>query len=157
MVTFWGRPKRRTPGIWIHQCGSAEEALAARSAGAEAVIAQGVEAGGHVRGTEPALGLLTQVRSAVGVDYPVFSAGGVASAGDVTERLDAGADAVVAGTRFLMTEESRAHPAYKEKLVEADETVLTELSGWDGRLPIGSSATRPRSAGCALTRAGPPG
>ena len=129
VVTFWGRPTRRTPGIWIHQCGSAEEALAARSAGAEAVIAQGVEAGGHVRGTEPALGLLTQVRSAVGVDYPVFSAGGVASAGDVTERLDAGADAVVAGTRFLMTEESSAHPAYKEKLIEADETVLTELFG----------------------------
>src|SRR4051794_27621229 len=51
-VTFWGRPERRVPGTWIHQCGSIEEALAARAAGADAVIAQGVEAGGHVRGTE---------------------------------------------------------------------------------------------------------
>jgi len=55
VVTFWGRPRRRTSGVWIHQCGSVEEALLARSAGADAVIAQGVEAGGHVRGTEPAL------------------------------------------------------------------------------------------------------
>src|SRR3954468_782480 len=52
-VTFWGAPKRRTKGVWIHQCGSVEEARAAQSAGADAVIAQGVEAGGHVRGTTP--------------------------------------------------------------------------------------------------------
>ena len=51
VVTFWGSPKRRTAKTWIHQCGSVEEALAAREAGADAVIAQGVEAGGHVRGT----------------------------------------------------------------------------------------------------------
>ncbi|HEY8769636.1 MAG TPA: nitronate monooxygenase, partial [Thermoleophilaceae bacterium] len=55
VVTFWGSPKRRTSKLWIHQCGSVAEALAARDAGADAVIAQGVEAGGHVRGTEPAL------------------------------------------------------------------------------------------------------
>jgi nitronate monooxygenase len=54
VVTFWGRPRRRTAAVWIHQCGSVEEALAARQAGAGAVIAQGSEAGGHVRGTEPA-------------------------------------------------------------------------------------------------------
>ena len=53
VVTFWGRPRRRTSAVWIHlQCGSVEEALAARDAGADAVIAQGVEAGAHaVRGT----------------------------------------------------------------------------------------------------------
>jgi nitronate monooxygenase len=41
LVTFWGKPRRRTPGIWIHQVGSVEEAVAAREAGADAVIAQG--------------------------------------------------------------------------------------------------------------------
>src|SRR5436305_1118513 len=46
VVTFWGEPKRRTPKVWIHQCGSVQEALAARRAGADAVIAQGMEAGG---------------------------------------------------------------------------------------------------------------
>jgi NAD(P)H-dependent flavin oxidoreductase YrpB (nitropropane dioxygenase family) len=132
VVTFWGSPKRQTSKIWIHQCGSVEEALAAREAGADAVIAQGVEAGGHVRGTVPAMQLLARVRRAVPDDYPVLSAGGIADASDVRARLDAGAEAVVCGTRFLMTEESGAHPAYKARLVEARETILTELfgAGW---------------------------
>ena len=50
VVTFWGRPKRQTSKIWIHQCGSVEEALAARQAGADAVIAQGMEAGATFAG-----------------------------------------------------------------------------------------------------------
>src|SRR3989442_1391552 len=45
LVTFWGRPRRRTPKLWIHQCGSLSEARMAQEAGADAVIAQGVEAG----------------------------------------------------------------------------------------------------------------
>ena len=129
VVTFWGKPKRRTPKIWIHQCGSVEEVLAAREAGADAVIAQGVEAGGHVRGTVPALELLARVRAAVGHDYPVLSAGGIAESSDVKPRLDAGAEAVVCGTRFLMAEESGGHATYKARLIEARETVLTELFG----------------------------
>jgi nitronate monooxygenase len=60
LVTFWGRPRRRTATTWVHQCGSVEEALAAREAGADAVIAQGVEAGGHVRGALPAMELLAR-------------------------------------------------------------------------------------------------
>ncbi|MDP9269394.1 MAG: nitronate monooxygenase [Chloroflexota bacterium] len=132
VVTFWGSPKRQTSKIWIHQCGSVEEALAAREAGADAVIAQGVEAGGHVRGTVPAVQLLARVRGAVPDDYPVLSAGDVADASDVKARLDAGAEAVVCGTRFLMTEESGAHSTYKARLVEARETIVTELfgAGW---------------------------
>src|SRR5438876_2934022 len=129
LVTFWGRPRRRTSNTWIHQCGSVEEALAARAAGADAVIAQGVEAGGHVRGTIPALDLLARVRAAVGDGYPVLSAGGIAEAADVRARLDAGAEAVVCGTRFLMTEESGAHPDCKARLLDARETILTELFG----------------------------
>jgi nitronate monooxygenase len=134
VVTFWGSPRRRTPRVWIHQCGSVDEALAARAAGADAVIAQGVEAGGHVRGSVPALELLARIREALPGDYPVLSAGGVAEAADVGAHLDAGAEAVVAGTRFLMTEESGAHPVYKARLVRARETILTELfgTGWPG-------------------------
>src|SRR5206468_1745351 len=89
VVTFWGKPKRRTDGLWIHQCGSVEEAVAAQAAGADAVIAQGVEAGGHVRGTEPALDLLERVRHAVGPTYPVLLAGGIADRDDVQAALDA--------------------------------------------------------------------
>jgi NAD(P)H-dependent flavin oxidoreductase YrpB (nitropropane dioxygenase family) len=129
VVTFWGVPKRRTSKIWIHQCGSVEEARAARAAGADGVIAQGVEAGGHVRGTVPAIELLTSILRVVPNNYPVLAAGAIAAAPDVSARLDAGAEAVVCGTRFLMSEESGAHAIYKARLVDATETVLTELFG----------------------------
>jgi nitronate monooxygenase len=129
VVTFWGRPRRRTPGVWLHQCGSVEEARRARAAGADGVIVQGVEAGGHVRGTTPALQLLEEARAALPADYPLLLAGGVAGAADVRAALEAGATAAVAGTRFLLSEESRAHPAYMQRLVEAEETILTDLFG----------------------------
>jgi len=96
LVTFWGRPQRRTQTTWIHQCGSVDEALAAVGAGADGVIAQGVEAGGHVRGATPAAELLGAVRDRVPDGYPVLSAGGVADAADVSARLAAGADASAA-------------------------------------------------------------
>ncbi len=127
IVTFWGEPRRLAAGTWIHQCGSVEEAKAAAAAGADAVIAQGVEAGGHVRGTTPLLELLERTRAAVKI--PVLAAGGVVDAAGVSEVLSAGASAAVVGTRFLLSEESRAHPAYKQRCVEAEQTVLTELFG----------------------------
>jgi nitronate monooxygenase len=132
VVSFWGAPKRRVATTWIHQCGSVDEALRARAAGADAVIAQGSEAGGHVRGRLPALELLARIRAAVPRDYPVLCAGGVADASDATAMLQAEADAAVAGTRFLVSEESGAHPAYKRRLLAARETILTELfgAGW---------------------------
>ncbi len=132
VVTFWGTPKRRTGGTWLHQCGSVAEARAAWAAGADAVIVQGVEAGGHVRGTEPALELLERVRAALPVGYPLLLAGGIAEQADVSRALDAGAEGAVAGTRFLLSPESRAHPSYRERLLAADSTVLTELfgAGW---------------------------
>jgi len=132
LVTFWGRPRRRTDNAWIHQCGSVAEARAAHVAGADAVIVQGVEAGGHVRGASPALELLDRVRAALPDDYPLLLAGGVAERGDVATALAAGAEGAVAGTRFLLSEESRAHPAYRERLIAAEKTILTELfgTGW---------------------------
>ena len=129
LVTFWGRPRRRTSKVWIHQAGSVEEALAARAAGADAVIAQGAEAGGHVRGTIRSMELLSAIRGKVGPDYPVLSAGGVTDRSGTAERIEAGAAAVVSGTRFLMSEESGAHAAYKQRLIDARETVVTELFG----------------------------
>jgi NAD(P)H-dependent flavin oxidoreductase YrpB (nitropropane dioxygenase family) len=132
VVTFWGEPKRRTGGVWLHQCGSVAEARRAQAAGADGVILQGVEAGGHVRGTTPAPQLLEEARGALPADYPVLLAGGIAARDDVRAALEAGADAAVAGTRFLLSEESRAHPLYKERLLDAEETLLTELfgAGW---------------------------
>ncbi len=132
VVTFWGRPRRRTPGVWIHQCGSVEEARAAHAAGADAAILQGIEAGGHVRGSLPALELLERVRAALPAGFPLLLAGGVAERADVQRALDAGAEAAVAGTRFLLSHESRAHSDYRRRLLAAEETVLTELfgAGW---------------------------
>ena len=129
VVTFWGRPTRRVPGVWLHQCGSLLEAHTARAAGADGVIVQGIEAGGHVRGDRRALHLLEQAREELGRDYPILMAGGVADAADVRAALDAGADGAVAGTRFVMSDECGASPAYKQRLMEARETVLTELFG----------------------------
>jgi nitronate monooxygenase len=130
VVTFWGRPRRRTPGVWLHQCGSLAEARAAHRAGADGLILQGVEAGGHVRGRMPAHELLARVRAALGPDAPsLLLAGGIAERADVAAALDAGAVAAIAGTRFLLSEESRAHPDYQRRLLAANETVLTELFG----------------------------
>ena len=132
LVTFWGRPRRRTAGLWIHQCGSAREARAAHAAGADAAILQGVEAGGHVRGHAAALELLEEARSVLPPDYPLLLAGGIADREDVCRALEAGASGAVAGTRFLLSAESRAHPGYTQRLLSAEETVVTELfgAGW---------------------------
>lgn len=129
VVTFWGEPWRRTAEVWIHQCGSVEEARQAHTAGADAVIVQGVEAGGHVRGTESGLKLLAHVLAALPDGFPALLAGGIAERSDVRAALDAGATATVVGTRFLLSEESRAHPEYKRRVVAAETTVLTEQFG----------------------------
>jgi nitronate monooxygenase len=132
VVTFWGRPRRRTAGVWMHQCGSVAEAQAAHAAGADAVIVQGLEAGGHVRGRAPALELLERAIAALPTAYPVLVAGGIAEREDVVRALDADAVAAVAGTRFLLATESRAHAEYRRRLLDAERTVLTELfgAGW---------------------------
>ena len=145
IVTHWGRPRRRARGVWIHQCGSVAEARAAHAAGADGIIAQGVEAGGHTRAGHSARELFERIRSVLPAAYPVMIAGGLADAADVRTALDAGATAAVLGTRFLMTEESRAHPGYKAKLVEGRETLLTELFGFGWAAPhrvLPNAATR---------------
>jgi len=149
VVTFWGRPRRRTAGVWIHQCGSVGEARAAHAAAADALVIQGVEAGGHVRGRIAALELLAQVREALPRGYPLLLAGGIAERADVERALEAGASAAVAGTRFLLAEESRAHPAYRERLLAARTTILTELfgTGWPAPHRVVANAATERWLG----------
>lgn len=156
VVTFWGRPRRRVPGTWVHQCGSVDEARATHAAGADAAILQGVEAGGHVRGELPALALLERARAALPPDFPLLLAGGVAKSADVARALEAGAVAAVAGTRFLLSEESRAHPAYRQRLLGASETILTELfgAGWPAPHRVVANAATDRWLGD--DRRGPP-
>jgi nitronate monooxygenase len=108
------------------QVGSVDEARRAADAGCDLVIAQGVEAGGHVRGTVPLGELVPAVLRAVTV--PVVAAGGIATRADVQRAFDSGADAVRVGTRFVVAHESAAHPAYADALCAArgdDATVLT--------------------------------
>jgi nitronate monooxygenase len=145
VVTFWGRPVRRTSGIWLHQCGSVPEAKEALAAGADGVIAQGVEAGGHVRGRLALAELLEQTLSAV-PGRPVFAAGSIATAEDVRRVIAAGAAGAVAGTRFVLSEESLAHPEYKRRLADAAQTVLTELFGlgWPARHRVVPNAATER-------------
>ena len=127
IVTFWGTPRRLAGNAWIHQCGSVAEARAAAAAGADAIIAQGLEAGGHVRGTVPMADLLEQISAAVTV--PVLAAGGIVDRSDVAAALERGAVAAVVGTRFLLSYESHAHGEYKRRCLEASTTVVTELFG----------------------------
>jgi NAD(P)H-dependent flavin oxidoreductase YrpB (nitropropane dioxygenase family) len=115
------------------QAGSVREAAAAVDAGVDAVIAQGVEAGGHVRGTESVWDLLPATVDAV-APVPVLASGGIGNAEGVARALSLGAQGVSLGTRFVASEEADAHPAYKRRIVEAkaDDTVYTELFdvGW---------------------------
>jgi NAD(P)H-dependent flavin oxidoreductase YrpB (nitropropane dioxygenase family) len=108
------------------QVGSVEEARAAAGAGCDFLVAQGIEAGGHVRGRIGLLPLLDGVLDAVNV--PVLAAGGIATARAMAAALAAGADGVRVGTRFVAAAESAAHPAYQEALLRAEpeDTILTE-------------------------------
>lgn len=108
------------------QTGSVDEALAAERAGCDFIVAQGREAGGHLRGDVPLRELIERVVTAVGV--PVVAAGGLATAEAVARIVAAGADAVRIGTAFVAAAESAAHPAYQAALIRAggaDETEIT--------------------------------
>src|SRR4051812_44942169 len=113
------------------QVGTPEQARQAIDDGVDGLIAQGREAGGHPLGVEPTTSFLGKALEAAG-GRPVLAAGGIAARATAREALDAGAAAVVAGTRFLLTEECRAHPAYKQRVLGARRTLDTMLfsMGW---------------------------
>lgn len=109
------------------QVGSLVEAIAAERAGCDVVIAQGTEAGGHVRGQSSLMPLLSRVLDVVGV--PVVAAGGIATGRDVAAVLAAGAAGARVGTRFVASAESGAHPAWVAAILaaRAQDTCLTEV------------------------------
>ncbi len=136
---FWGDPAPWIPvvhqagGIVIHSVGSPEEAARAIAAGVDLLVVQGVEAGGHVRGTMPLAELTGAVkRMASGV--PFLAAGGIGNATDARRVFRLGADGVWLGTRFLASVEAGAHGDYKERLVAAKgtDTLLSTVFdfGW---------------------------
>jgi nitronate monooxygenase len=114
------------------QVGSLEEAQAAVAAGCDLIVAQGTEAGGHVRGRIGLLPLLGQVLAMV--DVPVLAAGGIGTGRALAAVLAAGAAGARVGTRFVAAAEANAHPAYVDALIAArpEDTVLTETfsAGW---------------------------
>src|SRR3989454_1309368 len=113
------------------QLGSAAEATAAERAGCDLIVAQGTEAGGHVRGKIGLLALLGEVLPSVKV--PVVAAGGIGTGRAMAAALAAGASAVRVGTRFVAAEEAGTHPPYRDKLIVAGgkDTILTEAFSAD--------------------------
>lgn len=111
---------------------SAAEASDAVEAGADAVVAQGLEAGGHVGSEVTTTALVPRVADAV--DVPVIAAGGLAGGRGIAAVLSLGADGAWLGTRFVATEEAAVAGRYRERLRESDETDtrLTTLfeKGW---------------------------
>jgi NAD(P)H-dependent flavin oxidoreductase YrpB (nitropropane dioxygenase family) len=120
------------------QLGSTEEARRAADAGVDLVVAQGVEAGGHVRGTVGLLPLIASIVEAV-PGTSVIASGGIVDGRGLAAVLAAGADGAWIGTRFVATDESEAHSDYKKRLVLAGEadTVHTEAFhiGWPPHSP----------------------
>lgn len=133
VVTFsWGidparmsRAHRAGAKVGV-QVGNAAGAALALDAGADFLIAQGVEAGGHVQSTTPLATLLPQVVAVAG-DRPVVAAGGIATTEAILRVIADGAAGAMLGTRFLASREAATHPDYKAALVAAtaEDTAFT--------------------------------
>jgi len=139
LVLFWGDPRPYVAEAHRHetkvflQVGSVEEATAAADAGVDALIVQGVEAGGHVKSRTALSSLVPAVVEAV-APVPVLAAGGIATGRGVVAALSLGAQGVSMGTRFLCSTEACVTRAYQERVVRstAEGTVYTTLFdlGW---------------------------
>jgi nitronate monooxygenase len=108
-------------GLVLHTVGSAEEARRSVASGVDVVIAQGWEAGGHVRSQVATLPLVAAVVDAV-APVPVIAAGGIGDARGVAAVLALGAQAAWLGTRFLLAQEMPIHDEYRRRLLNAVET-----------------------------------
>jgi nitronate monooxygenase len=136
---FWGDPtpyveKAKKAGIKVcDQVGSVAAAKRAQRAGVDFIIAQGVEAGGHIAGTISTMVLVPRVVDTVSPTL-VVAAGGIADGRGLAAVLALGAEGVVLGTRLIATTECNAHDVYKQKVIGATEehTVRTTLfgNGW---------------------------
>ncbi len=122
----------------LYQVGSLRDAILAQAVGADVVIVQGVEAGGHVRGHLPLSVLLPQVVETLRI--PVVASGGIADGRAMAAALAMGAHGVQCGTVFLASVESYAHDYHKQRVVsaQAGDTVHTDLFaiGWPPHSPV---------------------
>jgi len=122
----------------LHQIGSLADAEQALHAGCDVLIAQGVEAGGHVRGLRSTLSLVVDLVAIT--DVPVVACGGIATGGALIAALAAGAQAVCCGTAFLACREANAHPYHQARICDAsgDETLYTTqfFRNWPMAAPV---------------------
>lgn len=139
MVASQGGPKEhlarfRAIGTkWLHVVASVEHAKKAEAAGVDALVVDGMEAGGHPPPSE--VTTLVLVRRVVkAVKLPVVASGGVADGAGIAALLALGADAVQLGTRFIATPEASVHDNYKRAVLAADVDGSTLVAR--GRLPI---------------------
>lgn len=141
---FWSNPapfveRCHSAGIVVLiQVGSIEEARQAARAGVDVIIAQGVEAGGHIRGHIGLMSLLPPLVEAV-APRPVIAAGGIVDGRGLAAALTLGAQGVWVGTRFVASAESEGHPDYKKRLIQASQTdaICTKVFhvGWPPNSP----------------------
>lgn len=126
VFTSAGNPKTWTSwlkerGITVvHVVSSVKFALKAQEAGVDAVVAEGFEAGGHNgRDETTTLVLIPMVKERLQI--PLIAAGGIATGKGMLASMILGADGVQVGTRFVATEESSAHQAFKQVVLDASE------------------------------------
>ena len=100
--------------------------------GADAVVAEGCESGGHI-GESTTMTLVPQVVDAV--DIPVIAAGGIGDGRGIAAAFMLGAKGVQMGTRFVVTNECQVHPAYKERIIRAKD-IDTRVTGRSTGHPI---------------------
>jgi nitronate monooxygenase len=129
----WGLPSKTAVSVVRNaraklglQVGNSEGARAALDLGADYLVCQGTEAGGHVQSSTPLYELLPAILDEAG-KTPVVVAGGIATGQMIRKALLAGASGAVLGPRFLATKESLAHPEYKDAIVRAhaNDTALS--------------------------------
>ena len=124
---FWGQAgplisqAHRGEAKVLHTVASSQEARVAVSHGADVIVAQGWEAGGHVYGTVATMALVPAVVNSV-APVPVIAAGGIADGRGLAAAMALGASGAWIGTRFLASEEAAIHPRYRELLFEASES-----------------------------------
>lgn len=158
---FWGDPTplvriaHAAGAIVTHSVGTVEEARRAADAGVDVIVAQGWEAGGHVRGDVATMALVPAVRDAVD-PVPVIAAGGIADGRGLAAVLALGAAGAWLGTRFVLAAETAAHPRYTELLLAAgvEGTVHSRL--FDGTWPDAPHRTLRNSTVAAWEAAGRP-
>jgi enoyl-[acyl-carrier protein] reductase II len=104
---------------WLHVVASVEHAMKAEAAGVDALVVDGVEAGGHPPPSEVTTLVLVR-RVAKAVKLPIVASGGIADGAGVAAMLALGAEAVQLGTRFIATPEASVHDNYKRAVLAAD-------------------------------------